>query len=252
MKVLILLALVAVAAASPFPQTVVKKFPERIVGGTEATRGEFPFIVQIKRGSHYCGGSIVNANWIVTAAHCSVASITGYSVVAGEHRLNQNEGSEQERSVAQIIRHPNYNSNTLANDIAVWRVNSPFTLGSTYVRAATLATAGSTPSGNVIASGWGTLSSGGSLPNVLMKVTVPMVSDASCKSSYGSSSILAGMICAGTGGRDSCQGDSGGPLISGSTLVGVVSWGNGCALPNYPGVYTGVGYFRNWINSNTL
>ena len=168
----------------------------------------------------------------MTAAHCSVASISGYTVVAGEHRLDQNEGSEQTKTVAQIVRHPNYNSNTLANDIAVWRMNSAFTFG-TYARAATLASAGSTPSGNVVAAGWGTLSSGGSLPNVLMKVTVPMVSDASCKSSYGSGSILAGMICAGTGGRDSCQGDSGGPLVSGSTLVGVVSWGNGCALAGY-------------------
>ena len=64
----------------------------------------------IKRGGHYCGGSIVNANWIVTAAHCSVASISGYTVVAGEHWLDQNEGSEQTKSVASIVRHPNYNS----------------------------------------------------------------------------------------------------------------------------------------------
>ena len=75
-----------------------------------AGKGDFPYVVQIKRGSHYCAGNIVNANWIVTAAHCSEASITGYVVVAGEHNLTTDEGTEQSRSVAQIIRHPNYNS----------------------------------------------------------------------------------------------------------------------------------------------
>jgi len=251
MKLVILLALAAVAVASPFPRTVIKQFPERIVGGTQATRGEFPHIVQIKRGGHYCGGSIVNANTIVTAAHCSVATISGYTVVAGEHRLDQNEGSEQTKTVSQIIRHPNYNANTLANDVAVWRVNSAFTFN-TYVAAARLAPTGFTPAANVVPAGWGTLSSGGSLPNVLMKVTVPMVSDASCKNSYGNNAILAGMICAGTGGRDSCQGDSGGPLMSGTTLAGIVSWGNGCALAGYPGVYTSVAYFNSWISNNSF
>lgn len=249
MKAVFLLLVLGVAAISAYPR-LVKQFPERIVGGSQATRGEFPWIVQIKRGGHYCGGSVVNANWIVTAAHCSVASISGYTVVAGEHNLNQNEGTEQSRTVAQIIRHPNYNANTLANDIAVWRLSSALTLNSA-VAAANLAPAGFTPASNVVAAGWGTTTEGGSIPTTLMKVTVPMVSIASCRSSYGQNAILAGMICAGTGGRDSCQGDSGGPLHSGSTLAGIVSWGQGCARPNYPGVYTEVAYFNSWIRSNT-
>jgi len=252
MKVFILLALLGAAAASPFiTSSPTKRFPERIVGGVEAGKGDFPYIVQIKRGGHYCGGSIVNANWMVTAAHCSVASISGYEVVAGEHRLNQNEGSEQTRSVAQIIRHPNYNSNTLANDIAVWRVNQAFEFNQ-FVAAANVAPPGFQSAANVDVAGWGTLQSGGSLPNVLMRVNVPMVSDASCKQSYGSSEIHPGMICAGVGGKDSCQGDSGGPLVSGTTLAGIVSWGYGCAVAGYPGVYTEVAHFSNWIAQNTL
>jgi len=252
MKVIIILALIGAAVASPFyTSSLTKKFPERIVGGVEAGKGDFPYIVQIKRGSHYCGGSIVNANWIVTAAHCSVATIAGYEVVAGEHRLNQNEGSEQSRTVAQIIRHPQYNSNTLSSDVAVWRMSSPFTFNQ-WVAAANVAPTGFNPAANVDVAGWGTLTSGGSLPTVLMRVNVPMVSDASCKVSYGSSEILPGMICAGVGGRDSCQGDSGGPLVSGNTLAGIVSWGFGCAVDGYPGVYTEVAYFSNWINQNTL
>jgi trypsin len=261
MKVIIFLALLGCALASPFHTTsLTKKFPERIVGGVEAGKGDFPYIVQIKRGGHYCGGSVINANWIVTAAHCSVATITGYEVVAGEHHLTQNEGTEQSRTVAQIVRHPNYNSNTLANDIAVWRVNQPFTFNQ-WVGAANVAPTGFVPGANVDVAGWGTLASGGSLPNVLMRVNVPMVSDASCKQSYGSSEIHPGMICAGVGGKDSCQGDSGGPLVSGNVLAGIVSWGYGCAVAGYPGVYTEVAHFSirialvmnaKMVSSNTV
>jgi len=244
--ILILLAIGAVSALPRYHKSV----PERIVGGSQATKGEFPHIVQIKRSnSQYCGGSIVNANWIVTAAHCAVASVAGYTLVGGEHNLNSNEGTEQSRSVSQIIRHPNYNANTMANDIALMRVSSPFTLNSN-VAAATIAGSSFNPASQLTVAGWGTLSSGGSLPTVLMKVTVPLVSTATCRNAYGSQ-IVTGMLCAGTTGKDSCQGDSGGPLMSGNTLAGIVSWGYGCAAAGYPGVYTEVSTFSSWISSNT-
>jgi trypsin len=208
-------------------------------------------MAQIRRGGHYCGGSIVNENYIVTAAHCAQAAASGYTIVAGEHNLSSNEGSEQSRTVAQIKNHPNYNGNTLSSDIALMRVSQPFQFGQ-YVAAANLASSDPSDNSNVVVAGWGALTEGGSSPTILMKVTVPMVSLASCRSSYGSGSILAGMICAGTGGKDSCQGDSGGPLMSGNSLSGIVSWGQGCARPNYPGVYTSVAYFRSWITSNAV
>ncbi|CAL8102753.1 unnamed protein product [Orchesella dallaii] len=243
--ILVVLALGAVSALPRF-----KSVPDRIVGGSQATKGEFPHIVQIKRSnSQYCGGSIVNANYIVTAAHCAVASVAGYTLVAGEHNLNSNEGTEQSRTVASIVRHPNYNANTMANDIAVMRVSSPFTLN-TNVRAATIPSASFNPASSLTVAGWGTLSSGGSLPTVLMKVTVPLVAQATCRNAYGSQ-IVNGMLCAGTAGRDSCQGDSGGPLMSGSTLAGIVSWGYGCAAAGYPGVYTDVAYYSSWIGQQT-
>jgi len=252
MKIFLILALLGVAAASPFvTSSQHKRFPERIVGGVEAGKGDFPYIVQIKRGGHYCGGSIVNPNWIVTAGHCALASAAGYEIVAGEHHLATDEGTEQSRGVAQIVVHPAYNDNTLANDVAVMRLNTPLNFNQ-WVQAANLAPAGFTPAANVDVAGWGTLASGGQLPNVLMRVNVPMVSDASCKQSYGSSEIHPGMICAGTGGKDSCQGDSGGPLVSGNVLAGLVSWGYGCAEPGFPGVYTEVAHFSNWITQNTF
>jgi len=244
---LIVAVLVAAASGSPFVKNFERVFPERIVGGEEAGRGEFPYIVEIRRTGHYCGGSIVNENWIVTAAHCSVATISGYTVVAGEHRLDGSEGSEQSRTVAAITNHPDYSSSTIANDVSVWRVSTPFVFDQ-FVSAVNLGTAD--PVGDVIVAGWGTLSSGGGSPSVLMKVVVPMVTDASCKESYGSGAIYPGMICAGREGKDSCQGDSGGPLVQGNSLHGIVSWGRGCALAGYPGVYTSSAYFRSWILAN--
>ncbi|OXA40118.1 trypsin alpha-3 isoform X1 [Folsomia candida] len=247
MKVaLVILGVVGVVLAGP---ALRQQPPERIVGGTEATRGEFPWIVTIQVGSHICGGSIVNANWIVTAAHCADYAANRYTIIGGEHNLNTNQGSEQSRTVAQIIKHPSYNPSTYANDIALMRLSSPFTFG-TYVRAANLPASGAGVSGNLVVCGWGTTSQGGSLSALLLKVTVPFVNTATCQQAYGSQ-IVPGMICAGTGGRDSCQGDSGGPLHSGTTLVGIVSWGYGCAVAGYPGVYASVPYYRNWISQHT-
>ena len=102
--------------------------------------------------------------------------------------------------------------------------------------------------------GFGRLSSGGSSPNRLMQVSVPIVSESKCKRAYGSS-IHASMVCAGLdrGGKDSCQGDSGGPMVCEYNgkffLEGVVSWGSGCAKPGYYGVYSRVRYLRQWIDS---
>jgi trypsin len=243
---IVLLAILGVALASPTPK---RQPPERIVGGTAATRGEFPWIVSVQVGSHICGGMIINANYILTAAHCATYAANRYTIVAGAHNLNSPADSEQRRSVTTVTRHASYNSNTYANDVAVMRLASALTLN-TYVRAANLPASGAGVSGNLVVAGWGTTSSGGNLSPALLKVTVPFVAQATCNSNYGGG-ILAGMLCAGTGGRDSCQGDSGGPLHQGTTLVGVVSWGYGCAVAGYPGVYASVPYYRSWISTQT-
>jgi len=98
--------------------------------------------------------------------------------------------------------------------------------------------------------GWGATCEGCAGTATLRFVAVPIVSNAQCNTNYGGG-ITTAMLCAGfpQGGRDACQGDSGGPLTIGGTLVGVVSWGHGCARPNFPGVYARVPFFRNWINS---
>ena len=103
-------------------------------------------------------------------------------------------------------------------------------------------------------SGFGTLASGVDLPTVLMQVSVPVVSQDSCKNAYGSRRIHDSMICTGLeeGGKDSCQGDSGGPMVCENDgkyfLEGVVSWGFGCASPGFYGVYSRVRFLKEWID----
>jgi len=252
MKVLVVLMAVASTMASPtFKKTFFEPIEGMIVGGAPANRGEYPHMVWLQIGASFaCGGAVVNANTVVSAAHCCTSQASQYTVVSGDHVRNQNHGSEQRLSVRQVIRHPNYNSNTLANDICILKTSTDYAFDE-WTQAATLSAAGSSPTGDLVVIGWGAISEGGSTSQTLLKVTVPFVTDAACKAAYGQNEILPGMICAGTGGRDSCQGDSGGPIHHGAAVTGVVSWGIGCARPGYPGVYSSVGFFRDWINSNS-
>lgn len=245
-----LAALASTAAALPNPNPQ----GQEIVGGELASAGDFPFIVSLQRsGSHFCGGSLVNANTVVTAAHCSVGqSASSVTVRAGS--LKRNSGGTLV-GVSRIIVNPSYQSSSYNNDVAIWKLSTSIPTSST-IGYATLAAAGSDPAGGSSAqtAGWGTTTSGGSsLPVDLRKVTVPIVSRSTCQSNYGTSSVTTSMVCAGlaAGGKDSCQGDSGGPLVnSAKTLIGIVSWGEGCAAPNAPGVYARVGALRTFIDAN--
>ena len=137
--------------------------------------------------------------------------------------------------VCSTTRHPNYNSATLDNDFSVLRLCSPVSF-SRHISTACLPSSSSFPVENVqaVASGWGTLSSGGSQASSLQEVSLATMTNSDCRSqtNYGWWQITNNMICAGQAGRDSCQGDSGGPLVtqnSGSySVIGVVSWGVGC------------------------
>uniref|UniRef100_A0A3B3DV15 Zgc:100868 n=1 Tax=Oryzias melastigma TaxID=30732 RepID=A0A3B3DV15_ORYME len=158
------------------------------------------------------------------------------------------------RSVSQIIVHPNYNSQSQDNDVSLVKLSSSVTFND-YISPVCLAAAGSDFPGGTTAwvTGFGTLSSGGSVSSTLQEVSVPIVSNSQCNASYGS--ITNNMICAGLtdGGKDSCQGDSGGPLVSEQSgrwiLAGIVSFGRGCALPNFPGVYARVSEYQTWIDT---
>ncbi|KAL6703508.1 hypothetical protein ACN47E_009606 [Coniothyrium glycines] len=238
------LAIAAVTSAAPMPQEDTNSV--QIVGGVAASAGEFPFIVSLQSGgSHFCGGSLINGNTVVTAAHCTVGqSVSSLTVRAGS--LNRSSGGTVVR-VSSIRPHPSYSAGTYNNDIAVWKLATSIPTSST-IGYATLAASGSDPADGTVATtaGWGTTTSGGSsLPAALRKVDVPIIGRTQCRADYGTSRVTDAMICAGydAGGRDSCQGDSGGPIVNTSTrtLLGVVSWGDGCAAAGAPGVYARVG-----------
>ena len=153
--------------------------------------------------------------------------------------------------VSSYVEHPNYNDNTLDNDVSMLVLSADivFSNAARSIDITDVEPADGTPT---TVTGWGTTSEGGSLADHLLAVSVPIVNRAACNQAYGGS-ITANMICAGVpeGGLDACQGDSGGPLIDPATgrLVGVVSWGFGCARPNFPGIYANVDYVRDWIVS---
>jgi trypsin len=175
-------------------------------------------------------------------------------VILGEHNIADSDFNRV--NVAEIINHPEYNSGTTDNDYAILRLASPVTFTNEVSPACLPADLSNTFAG-VLATvtGWGTLSSGGSQPTVLQEVDVTVTTNTACENAYGSSMITANMICAADSGKDSCQGDSGGPMIAPENgrqaLIGVVSWGYGCAMEAYPGVYARVTEKMSWIVANT-
>jgi len=241
----------------------------KIVGGVQTEVNEYPWQVGITSGSGrspFCGGSLVSDQAVLTAAHCTQGrSASNTWVLLGEHSLSTNDG-QQYVSVCGIKNHPNYNSNTVDNDFAVLILCNKvqFRKEVSTVCLPNNAGQGTSYEGvTATVSGWGTLSQGGSSPNVLMEVDVQTMSNSACTSTstaYSASDITSSMLCASNPGKDSCQGDSGGPLVTqqGETRgpsffqIGVVSWGYGCAQSNAPGVYARVTNQLGWINSQIV
>jgi trypsin len=131
------------------------------------------------------------------------------------------------------------------------KLADPITFDANTAAVGLLPQGAASPAGTATeVSGWGTTSAGGFASDVLLKVVVPIYDFADCNAAYsGFGGVPVGQICAGLdeGGVDSCQGDSGGPLYFAGNLHGIVSWGNGCAYPGYPGVYTEAAAYSDWI-----
>ncbi|KAL2807830.1 trypsin-like cysteine/serine peptidase domain-containing protein [Aspergillus granulosus] len=227
---------------------------EAIVGGEEATIEEYPYQIQLlSNGRLICGGSIISTQYVVTAAHCTDgASASSLSIRAGS---SSSSGGGTVVDVSSIAQHPSYDSATTDNDISILTLAGELTFGA-GIQAVNLPTSSALPEAGTIATatGWGALQEGGSVSETLQYVDIPIVSHSECASNYQDSNpITDSMICAGVpeGGKDACQGDSGGPLVADGVLIGITSWGNGCARPGYPGVYSSPAYFRDFIESVT-
>ncbi|XP_076154871.1 transmembrane protease serine 9-like [Alosa pseudoharengus] len=254
---------VSTAANTPNSRDVCGTAPlsSRIVGGQNASVGSWPWQVSLERPyGHVCGGSLINKEWVLSAAQCfSSASTSGWTIRLGRQSLYGSNPNEVSRTVAEIILHPNYAASTYENDMALLRLSSAVSF-SGYIRPVCLAASGSIfhQGTDSWVTGWGTIKEGEPLPNpgVLQEVEVPVVDNKVCDELFTSTEITENMICAGLreGGKDSCQGDSGGPMMMKEDSVwvqsGVVSFGIGCARPNLPGVYARVSRYEDWINSH--
>lgn len=239
--------------------------PTRIVGGkTVSPQNKYPWQVGIKEKgdeNYWCGGSIINSNYVMTAAHC-VKGIKSTNLLVGVADHNMYSTNDDEPNVTRLLAvekvkiHPYYSSTTLSNDIALLKLKETLDLSQhKQLRAVCLpADDSKTYAGRTAtASGWGLLKSGGNQPKELMEVSIPILSP-SC---WGMEGVTKKMLCAGLkeGGKDTCSGDSGGPLVvqenSKYVQVGITSWGIGCAKKNSPGVYARVSKLLPFIRRNT-
>jgi len=233
---------------------------DRIVNGTETDKNEFPWHVMLWMSSvpvPNCGGSILSNQTILTAAHCVATwGIEDITVVVGEHDWKIEGDGEKRMSVCDKVIHPNYRSRsawdydfailTLCEEIIFTKeiapVCPPSFPESDYADV------------SAIVMGWGALYELGPPPDELMEVEVATITNRQCIGAYPPGNITDSMICAGALDKDSCQGDSGGPLVTNEggyySQIGVVSWGIGCARPDYPGVYGRVTSAARLIQDN--
>ncbi|PSN50116.1 hypothetical protein C0J52_04699 [Blattella germanica] len=222
----------------------------RIVGGTPAEITNYPYQISFEwYERHWCGGSVISPDWVLIAAHCVRGKDINTIRIRAGSSIKQQGGSIHE--ISQVISHPKYVGADY--DVAVIKVSQPFEY-SESVQPIPLISQEPATGTPVVVTGWGDLVFNGSSPSQLQQVQVNIMDHDQCSKAY----VLYGgvtdqEICAGVpqGGKDSCQGDSGGPLVANGVQVGVVSWGEECALASFPGVYSNVANLRDWILSET-
>jgi len=236
----------------------------RIVGGVETEVSEYPWmarlLVSVGNLTFLCGGSVINTRYVLTAGHCmrDVENASGIQVLLGDHQLFVPDG-ETLFNVEKIIQHPSYTFGKFSYDFSLLRLSTPITFNDKIAPVCLPTSGGDFASVDAIVTGWGLTTAGGSeIATVLQEVTVQTITNARCRQAYANiGTVDRSMICAGVegGGKDACQGDSGGPLVTELSgrynLIGVVSWGRSCALPDFPGVYSRVTSASDWIQQNT-
>ncbi|KZS03410.1 putative Trypsin-7 [Daphnia magna] len=208
----------------PTLRTVIPEEANKIVGGTPALEGEFPYQASLDLSIRTCGGTLISTSIVLSAAHCfeglKAASTSAFTLTVNTTKLNGGIGAIT-RGVRKFVVHP---------------------LGEAYTT--------STYTGQqAVIVGWGDTSEGGSNSNDLLKATVTVLTNEACNLQYNkiNNTITNNMVCAAAPGKDTYQGDSGGPMLVEGVQIGITNFGEGCADPRFAGVYTRVTRYINWI-----
>jgi trypsin len=245
-----------------------------IIGGSKAQTRDFPFMAFVLAGNNLCGGTLIDSDSVLTAAHCvtdangNVRAASAFTLYVGKANVKKAKKGNR-YGVSSVFRHPDYNAETFNNDVAVLKLNRAVTSGSPIAIVGSGSDQYQGAGQSVLVSGWGTTSVNKIKISMQLRVAQLAVnSQATCEADYPDDYDNTTMMCASAAGRDSCQGDSGGPLLGrvqtgtapvvvkgkkrkgkkrrkkhieapvySNTQVGVVSWGFGCAVEGSPGVY---------------
>ncbi|XP_070584131.1 transmembrane protease serine 9-like [Erythrolamprus reginae] len=242
----------------------------RIVGGSSAQSGQWPWQANLNYNSHHvCGATLIAPQWLVSAAHCFPKGneIPSYEVSLGSFQLKNPSSEIQVRLIEEVIKHPDFNEDEGSRgDIALVKLKTAVQYSRTVRPICLPDSSANFPQGlTCTVTGWGNVHESTSLasPMTLQQLEVPIIGLDTCRCLYRrnpdpeeSHTLHPDMMCAGyvEGKKDACQGDSGGPLSchvdSAWVLAGVVSWGSSCGAPNRPGVYIRLAAYADWVKKN--
>jgi len=249
----------SIVAARRLKETETTSNNARIVGGSNADPTQYPYytLLQIETATgaiYQCGGTLIAPDMVLSAAHClfNKGFVTGISAIVNctqdVNELGRTGYDYPRRSVLEI-KHASYNSRTNVNDILLLQLDSPV-LDVVPLAWATTTDDDTDAAQSLTVIGMGVESYEAQVtPLHLQVASLQPISYSVCNAAYSGAVFDTRMVCAAAPGKDSCFGDSGGPLIQDDTLVGITSWGKGCAEDNYPSVYTRVSHYDTWIQA---